>query len=414
MMLLRARTLAMGFSGVRPEVVDADRRAAQRRHHPAGARARLARRQWRPRPAGPRRPGPDRRGRAGRATPPPPGSRRSRSGPRRASPSSTAPTGCSACSCWRWPTWTSGPHGRHRRRHERRGAARHRPGLRRGPHGAAPAPRPDRVGRQPAPAARRQRHRRQPPHRRPPGAGRLLVALRPAGARRGPRHDGLRPAGRRRRAALGDRQPHRPARRPGGVLRPLPRRARSASPATSSPWRPPRSGPSPSGAPTGCSTAPARRACRRSSPRTPGVNSGLMIAQYTQAAMVAENRRLAAPASVDSLPTSAMQEDHVSMGWGAARKLRRSVANLGPHPRLRAGVRGPGPRAARSRCAGAGDRRRRRRAARRRRRWCRAPTGGWRPSSPRPSALVDVAAGCWPPVEARRRAALDVAEASGR
>jgi histidine ammonia-lyase len=59
-----------------------------------------------------------------------------------------------------------------------------------------------------------------------------------------------------------------------------------------------------------------------------GVNSGLMIAQYTQAAMVAENRRLAAPASVDSLPTSAMQEDHVSMGWGAARKLRATVANL--------------------------------------------------------------------------------------
>src|SRR5439155_629219 len=47
----------------------------------------------------------------------------------------------------------------------------------------------------------------------------------------------------------------------------------------------------------------------------PGVNSGLMLAQYGQAAMVAENRRLAAPASVDSLPTSAMQEDHVSMGW---------------------------------------------------------------------------------------------------
>lgn len=60
----------------------------------------------------------------------------------------------------------------------------------------------------------------------------------------------------------------------------------------------------------------------------PGVNSGMMIAHYTQAAMVAENRRLAAPASVDSLPTSAMQEDHVSMGWGAARKLRRAVGNL--------------------------------------------------------------------------------------
>jgi histidine ammonia-lyase len=59
-----------------------------------------------------------------------------------------------------------------------------------------------------------------------------------------------------------------------------------------------------------------------------GVNSGVMIAHYTQAAMVAENRRLAAPASVDSLPTSAMQEDHVSMGWGAARKLRQVVDNL--------------------------------------------------------------------------------------
>jgi histidine ammonia-lyase len=60
----------------------------------------------------------------------------------------------------------------------------------------------------------------------------------------------------------------------------------------------------------------------------PGVDSGLMIAQYTQAALVADNRRLATPAGVDSIPTSAMQEDHVSMGWGAARKLRRSIANL--------------------------------------------------------------------------------------
>ena len=60
----------------------------------------------------------------------------------------------------------------------------------------------------------------------------------------------------------------------------------------------------------------------------PGIDSGLMIAQYTQAAMVAENRRLAVPASVDTVPTSAMQEDHVSMGWGAARKLRPSLANL--------------------------------------------------------------------------------------
>jgi histidine ammonia-lyase len=60
----------------------------------------------------------------------------------------------------------------------------------------------------------------------------------------------------------------------------------------------------------------------------PGVNSGLMVAQYTAAALVAENRRLAAPASVDSVPTSGMQEDHVSMGWGAALKLRAVLDNL--------------------------------------------------------------------------------------
>jgi histidine ammonia-lyase len=61
----------------------------------------------------------------------------------------------------------------------------------------------------------------------------------------------------------------------------------------------------------------------------PGVNSGLMLAQYTAAALVAENRLLAHPASTDSLPTSGMQEDHVSMGWSAGVKLRRVLANLG-------------------------------------------------------------------------------------
>jgi histidine ammonia-lyase len=60
----------------------------------------------------------------------------------------------------------------------------------------------------------------------------------------------------------------------------------------------------------------------------PGVDSGLMIAQYTQAAMVSENKRLANPASVDSIPSSAMQEDHVSMGWDAGLKLRRAITNL--------------------------------------------------------------------------------------
>ncbi|MGM7643771.1 histidine ammonia-lyase [Nocardia sp. JW2] len=60
----------------------------------------------------------------------------------------------------------------------------------------------------------------------------------------------------------------------------------------------------------------------------PGVDSGHMIAQYTQAALVSELKRLAAPASVDSIPSSAMQEDHVSMGWSAARKLRRAIDGL--------------------------------------------------------------------------------------
>jgi histidine ammonia-lyase len=60
----------------------------------------------------------------------------------------------------------------------------------------------------------------------------------------------------------------------------------------------------------------------------PGVDSGHMIAQYTQASIVSEMKRLAVPASVDSIPSSAMQEDHVAMGWTAARKLRRSVDGL--------------------------------------------------------------------------------------
>jgi len=59
-----------------------------------------------------------------------------------------------------------------------------------------------------------------------------------------------------------------------------------------------------------------------------GVNSGMMIAHYTQVSMALENQRLAVPASTQSMPTSAMQEDHVSNGWAAARKLLRSVANL--------------------------------------------------------------------------------------
>ncbi|WP_026529857.1 histidine ammonia-lyase [Haematomicrobium sanguinis] len=60
----------------------------------------------------------------------------------------------------------------------------------------------------------------------------------------------------------------------------------------------------------------------------PGVDSGHMIAQYTQAGIVSELKRLANPASVDSIPSSAMQEDHVSMGWSAGLKLRRAIDGL--------------------------------------------------------------------------------------
>ncbi|SDL84903.1 histidine ammonia-lyase [Geodermatophilus siccatus] len=60
----------------------------------------------------------------------------------------------------------------------------------------------------------------------------------------------------------------------------------------------------------------------------PGVDSGHMIAQYTAAGIVSELKRLAVPASVDTIPSSAMQEDHVSMGWAAARKLRRAIDGL--------------------------------------------------------------------------------------
>lgn len=59
-----------------------------------------------------------------------------------------------------------------------------------------------------------------------------------------------------------------------------------------------------------------------------GTNTGFMIAQYTAASLAEENRRLANPASTGSLPTSAMQEDHVSMGWSAGRKLRQVLVNL--------------------------------------------------------------------------------------
>ncbi len=85
-----------------------------------------------------------------------------------------------------------------------------------------------------------------------------------------------------------------------------------------------------------------------------GTNSGYMLAQYTAAAVVSENKVLAHPASVDTIPTSGNQEDHVSMGWGGVRKLREVVANVrttlaielvcaAQGIDLRAGIAGPAP-----------------------------------------------------------------------
>jgi histidine ammonia-lyase len=72
-------------------------------------------------------------------------------------------------------------------------------------------------------------------------------------------------------------------------------------------------------------------ACSKTLPaflvRSAGLDSGLMISQYTQAALVSENKILASPASVDSIPVSANQEDHVSFGTIAARKAREIIKN---------------------------------------------------------------------------------------
>jgi histidine ammonia-lyase len=59
-----------------------------------------------------------------------------------------------------------------------------------------------------------------------------------------------------------------------------------------------------------------------------GTNSGYMLAQYTAASLVSENKVLSHPSSVDTIPTSGKQEDHVSMGWTSVRKLREVVANV--------------------------------------------------------------------------------------
>ena len=223
------------------------------------------------------------------------------------------------------PAHDRGHHGRD----ERRGPARHGPRVRGRPARAAPAGRPAGVGGEPPRAARRQPDRRQPP--RPGGharAGRVLAALRAAGRRRRAGHARARHA--RRRSASS--------------------RPRSTTPSSREDGRVESNG-NFHGAPIAyvldflaIAAADVASMAERRTDRfldvarshglpafladDPGVDSGYMIAQYTQAALVTEMKRLAVPASVDSIPSSAMQEDHVSMGWSAARKLRTAVDAL--------------------------------------------------------------------------------------
>ena len=80
----------------------------------------------------------------------------------------------------------------------------------------------------------------------------------------------------------------------------------------------------------------------------PGLNSGYMIAEVTTAALMSENKHLANPCSTDSTPTSANQEDHVSMAAHGARRLMRMNENLERYSWRRTALRGAGHRVPRA------------------------------------------------------------------
>ena len=194
---------------------------------------------------------------------------------------------------------------------------------------SAAASRPGRGGREHTAAARGLGDRGQPPgsglRRR---AGRLLAAVLPAGGRRRPGHRGAR--ARRSPNANWPVSSTIPSSRSTAGWSPTATSMVRRWPTCSTSW--PSSSPiwpaSANAAPTGSSTWPATTGCNAFLADDPGVDSGHMIAQYTQAGIVSELKRLATPASADSIPSSAMQEDHVSMGWSAARKLRRAIDGL--------------------------------------------------------------------------------------
>ena len=243
------------------------------------------------------------------------------------------------------------PGGRHDGGDERRGAARHRPGLRPGlsqtsaPTRASAAARPT-CSRLLADSEIVASHRENDD----PRPGRVLDALRAAGGRAPPATRSSHAAGVAERGA---------ARRPSTTRACWPT-AGSRPTATSTGHRSGTSldflaiaaaslARSPSAGSTGCWTRPAHMGCRRSWPPSPGVDSGLMIAQYTAGGDGLGEQTAGHPASVDSIPTSGMQEDHVSMGWNAGLKLRRAI-QPSSHPGDRAGRRRPGRSNCERRC----------------------------------------------------------------
>ena len=357
MMALRANVLAKGFSGIRLDTLDALLALLNRGVHPLRAQPRIGRRERRPGAAGPPGARPDRRRRdvgrtaasaGARRRSPRPAWRRSRSGRRKASRSSTARRRPPPCWRWRWPApsgWRAPPTSPPRsvdRRAARLDATRSiRASTRRG-RSPARRPRPPISGGSSTGSA----HQRVARQLRP-GAGRLLDALRAAGARRGARSAGAwsatsstieMNAATDNPMVFADDRRHR-------LGRQLPRRAGRARRRSAGASRV-----------TQLATISERRSERLVNPalsglpafltRHGGLQSGLMMAQVTAAALTSEMKTLAHPASVDTIPTSANKEDHVSMSMARRAQGRARACNSRARARRRAAVRVPGDRPA--------------------------------------------------------------------
>ena len=242
--------------------------------------------------------------------------------------------------------------------------------VRRATARVAAASRADGVGGEPPPAARRLADPRVAPRLAAPRAGRIFVALHAAGPRRLARH--------RSRTSAGC---SRSRRTPSPTTRSCWTTATSAAEATSTgcpsrsrwtPWRcrSSRSRRSAIGGCTGCSTPPGPTGCRRSSCRRAGSTAGSCSCSTRRPPSCPSRKSLAHPASVDSIPSSAGQEDHVSMGMTAARHARAVVDNAEVVLALEALASGAGARpalaaAGRSRDPGGARRDPRARAVRR-------------------------------------------------